>query len=215
MEIVHAKQALTQNGWEDNVAVETRGGRIVSVTADVPPQGVQVDLLLPASANLHSHAFQRAMAGLTETRGPDPRDTFWTWRQLMYRFLGRLTPDHVEAIAALVFMEMLEAGHAAVAEFHYLHHAVGGAAYADPAEMAARIVSAAQSTGIGLTLLPVLYMQGGCDGRALQGGQQNSAATSSVSTSCTKPVQSTSNAALRTSGSASRRIRFVPLIPVR
>lgn len=172
MEIVHAKQALTQNGWEDNVAVETRGGRIVSVTADVPPQGVQVDLLLPASANLHSHAFQRAMAGLTETRGPDPRDTFWTWRQLMYRFLGRLTPDHVEAIAALVFMEMLEAGHAAVAEFHYLHHAVGGAAYADPAEMAARIVSAAQSTGIGLTLLPVLYMQGGCDGRALQGGQQ-------------------------------------------
>lgn len=172
MELIHAKQALTENGWENNVVVETSDGRIISVISDVSPKCTQVDLLLPASANLHSHAFQRAMAGLTETRGPNPRDTFWSWRHLMYRFLDRLTPDHVEAIAALVFMEMLEAGHAAVAEFHYLHHAVGGAAYADPAEMATRIASAAQATGIGLTLLPVLYMHGGCDGRVLQGGQQ-------------------------------------------
>ncbi|MEQ8255643.1 MAG: formimidoylglutamate deiminase, partial [Roseovarius confluentis] len=118
------------------------------------------------------HAFQRAMAGLTETRGPDPRDSFWTWRKLMYRFLDRLTPDHVQAIAELVFMEMLEAGYGAVAEFHYLHHDIGGAPYTDLAEMAGRITQAAQDTGIGLTLLPVHYMQGGCDGRALEGGQR-------------------------------------------
>ncbi|MEM9845750.1 MAG: formimidoylglutamate deiminase, partial [Pseudomonadota bacterium] len=121
--------------------------------------------------NLHSHSFQRAMAGLTEARGPDPSDSFWTWRHLMYRFLDRLTPDHVEAIAALAFVEMLESGFGSVAEFHYLHHASGGRAYADPAEMATRIARAADLTGIGLTLLPVLYMQGGCDGRALEGGQ--------------------------------------------
>jgi len=98
-------------------------------------------------------------------------DSFWTWRTLMYRFLDHLTPDDVEAIAALVQMEMAEAGYAAVAEFHYLHHAPGGRPYADPAEMSVRIAAAATTTGLGLTLLPVLYAQGGCDGRALQGGQ--------------------------------------------
>ena len=172
MQVIHAKQALTQNGWENDVTVEIANGRIASVMNGVAPCGTRVDLLLPAPTNLHSHTFQRAMAGLTETRGPDPRDTFWTWRHLMYRFLDRLTPDHVEAIATLAFMEMLEAGFGAVAEFHYLHHDVGGAAYADTAEMAARIVSAAQTAGIGLTLLPVLYTYGGCDGRPLHGGQQ-------------------------------------------
>ncbi|OXT01709.1 formimidoylglutamate deiminase [Notoacmeibacter marinus] len=172
MQTLHARQALMPDGWASDVAIEIKEGRIVSVEPGAAPRGMAVDLLLPAPVNLHSHAFQRAMAGLTETRGPDPRDTFWTWRHLMYRFLDRLTPDHVEAIAALVFMEMLEAGYASVAEFHYLHHDVGGAAYADPAEMAARIVSAAQATGIGLTLLPVLYTFGGCDRRPLQGGQQ-------------------------------------------
>ncbi|MGB1877359.1 MAG: formimidoylglutamate deiminase, partial [Rhodospirillaceae bacterium] len=89
MELIHAKQALTENGWENNVVVETSDGRIISIISDVSPKCTQVDLLLPASANLHSHAFQRAMAGLTETRGPNPRDTFWSWRHLMYRFLDR------------------------------------------------------------------------------------------------------------------------------
>jgi formimidoylglutamate deiminase len=131
-----------------------------------------VALLLPAPLNLHSHAFQRAMAGLTEARGPDPRDSFWSWRRLMYKFLDQLTPDDVEAIAALVFMEMLEAGYGAVAEFHYLHHDVGGVPYGKLAEMSDRIVSAALQTGIGLTLLPVHYQFGGCDLRPLNGGQQ-------------------------------------------
>jgi formimidoylglutamate deiminase len=131
-----------------------------------------VALLLPAPLNLHSHAFQRAMAGLTEARGPDPRDSFWSWRRLMYSFLDQLTPDHVEAIAALVFMEMLEAGYGAVAEFHYLHHDVGGAPYGNLAEMSDRIIAASVLSGIGLTLLPVHYQFGGCDLRPLKGGQQ-------------------------------------------
>lgn len=173
MQIIDAKQLLTASGWQkdmqvciaENGRIERVGPRIVAATS-------HVDLLLPAPTNLHSHAFQRAMSGLTESRGPDPSDSFWTWRQLMYRYLDRLTPDHVQAVAEMVFMEMLEAGYASVAEFHYLHHDVAGAPYANLAEMAERIMAAAQNTGIGLTLLPVLYQFGGCDRSPLQGGQQ-------------------------------------------
>jgi formimidoylglutamate deiminase len=110
------------------------------------------------------------MAGLTEYRTAG-QDSFWTWRSLMYRFLDQLSPDDLGAIAAQVMVEMAEAGYAAVAEFHYLHHAVGAVPYADRAEMAGQICAAAQATGLGLTLLPVLYERGGCDGRALAGGQ--------------------------------------------
>src|SRR5208337_598406 len=113
-------------------------------------------ILLPAVANLHSHAFQRAMAGLAEIRGPGV-DTFWTWRETMYRFALMMSPDDLEAVAAQLYVEMLEAGFSAVAEFHYLHHERDGSPYAQRAEMAARIVSAARETGIGLTLLPVFY----------------------------------------------------------
>lgn len=172
MQKINARRALTPTGWASDLCVRIAGGRIAQVTSGIEPGHPGVDLLLPAPANLHSHAFQRAMAGLTETRGPDPQDSFWTWRKLMYAFLDRLTPDHVEAIAALVYMEMLEAGYGAVAEFHYLHHDIGGAPYADLAEMSGRIAAAARAAGIGLTLLPVFYMQGGCDGRALSGGQR-------------------------------------------
>lgn len=113
--------------------------------------------------NLHSHAFQRAMAGLTERRGTGA-DSFWTWREQMYRSVERLTPDDLEAIAALAYMEMLEAGFAWVAEFHYLHHQPDGRPYANVAEMSERIVAAAADVGIGLTLLPVFYRQGGFGG---------------------------------------------------
>jgi formimidoylglutamate deiminase len=169
---IWAREALTSTGWQHDVRVEIdAGGRIARVTAATEPCGHRVRMLLPAPVNLHSHAFQRAMAGLTERRGPDPRDSFWTWRRLMFHFLDRLTPEDVEAIAAFVQMEMLEAGYAAVAEFHYLHHQPGGVPYRDPAEMAGRIVAAAEATGIGLTLLPVLYQVGGCDARSLGPGQ--------------------------------------------
>ncbi len=172
MTVIWANQALTTSGWENNVLIEIdESGRITRVQADSPATGKRVGTLLPAISNLHSHAFQRSMAGLTERRGPDPRDTFWTWRQLMFRFLDQLTPDHVQDIAAFVQMEMLEAGYANNTEFHYLHHQPGGVPYDNIAEMAERIAAAANITGIGLTLLPVHYQFGGCDKRPLGAGQ--------------------------------------------
>lgn len=173
MQKIWAEQALLPTGWARDVAV-TFGtdGRIEAVQPDAPRAGHRVGLLLPAPVNVHSHAFQRAMAGLTERRGPGGQDSFWTWRQLMFRFLEQLTPDHVEAITAFVQMEMLEAGYARHAEFHYLHHDPGGAPYDDLAEMSARIVAASAQTGMGLCLLPVHYQFGGCDGRALGLGQR-------------------------------------------
>lgn len=172
MQKIWARSALLNEGWANDVLIEMdTAGTIGAITPGTPAQGYRTAILLPAPANVHSHAFQRAMAGLTEQRGPDPADNFWTWRQLMYRFLDQLTPDHVEAIAALVQLEMLEAGYAASAEFHYLHHQPGGAPYADPAEMAHRVAAAAGTSGIGLTLLPVHYQYGGCDRRKLGPGQ--------------------------------------------
>jgi formimidoylglutamate deiminase len=128
-------------------------------------------LTLPGIPNLHSHAFQRAMAGLTE-RQTNPTDSFWTWRELMYRFAARMTPDSMRAVAAQAFVEMLEAGYTTVCEFHYVHHQPSGKPYADPAAMSQAIIQAARDTGIRLTLLPVLYMHGGFDGRALSERQR-------------------------------------------
>ncbi|WP_127112944.1 formimidoylglutamate deiminase [Shimia sediminis] len=172
MQKIAAKQVLTDKGWQNDVTITIRSdGQIEAIFAGIESDTPTHDLLLPAPTNLHSHSFQRAMAGWTEARGPNPNDSFWTWRRLMYRFLDQLTPDQIEAIATLTFMEMLEAGYSAVAEFHYLHHQVGGHAYADPAELSHRIIRAAETAGIGLTLLPVLYQFGGCDARPLEGGQ--------------------------------------------
>src|SRR5262249_10958271 len=128
-------------------------------------------IAVPGLPNLHSHAFQRGMAGLAERRGPT-MDSFWTWREVMYRFLDRLTPDDVEAIAAFTYMEMLEAGFTTVGEFHYLHHDVDGRPYADLGEMTQRIVAAGAETGIGLTLLPSFYAYGGFGGADPAHGQR-------------------------------------------
>ena len=166
--ILHATTALLPEGWAKDVRIRVEAGRVAEVTVGVP--GAGHGCLLPAPVNLHSHTFQRAMAGLTEGRTAG-QDSFWTWRALMYRFLERLSPEDVTAIAAQAMVEMAEAGFAAVCEFHYLHHPVGGGTYADPAEMSGRIVAAAAETGLGLTHLPVIYEQGGVDGRALAGGQ--------------------------------------------
>jgi formimidoylglutamate deiminase len=125
----------------------------------------------PGIANLHSHAFQRAMAGLAERRG-DPADSFWTWREAMYRIAARFDPDSLHAVAAQLYAEMLEAGYTRVCEFHYLHHAPDGRPYADPAAMSDALVRAARDTGIRLTQLPVLYMAGGFDGRPLSARQR-------------------------------------------
>jgi formimidoylglutamate deiminase len=170
------EQALLADGWARDVRLTITDGLIARVDTDVARQSGETahGPCLPGLPNLHSHAFQRAMAGLTETRGPADRggDSFWTWRELMYRFVDRLGPDEVQAIAALAYMEMLETGSTRVGEFHYLHHDKDGSPYAHPAEMAARIAAAAEETGIGLTLLPVFYAHAGFGGVAPGPGQR-------------------------------------------
>jgi len=172
MTVIWAKKALLPDGWSDGVRVDiSQEGAILSVRSGQPPEGTRTGLLLPSPANIHSHAFQRTMAGLTERRGPHGKDNFWTWRKLMFRFLERLTPRHIEDITAFVQMEMLEAGYAASVEFHYLHHQPDGTPYGNLAEMSERVAAAATTSGAGLTLLPVLYQYGGCDKRPLGPGQ--------------------------------------------
>jgi formimidoylglutamate deiminase len=168
---IFARHALLPDGWRRDVRIDIDDRGCIAAVETDGTGGEPVGVLLPSPANLHSHSFQRAMAGLTEARGPGGRDSFWTWRALMYRFLESLAPDDFETIAAMAQVEMLEAGYASVGEFHYVHHQPGGAAYARPAELSHRLLAAAVQTGIGYTHLPVLYMQGGLDGRSLEGGQ--------------------------------------------
>jgi len=170
---IFASKILTSSGWKENITLEINAdGHIEKLRTDNKEYDHHVGCLLPAPVNAHSHSFQRAMSGLTEYRGPNPKDSFWTWRKLMFKFLKQLDPDIVEAIAAFVQMEMLEAGFSTNVEFHYLHHSESGRPYDDIAEMSQRIISAANQSGIGLTLLPVFYQYGGCDLRALEDGQR-------------------------------------------
>jgi formimidoylglutamate deiminase len=173
MSHLFASQALLSAGWASNVRVGFDGGTIVAVESDARPAPADehVAILIPAMPNLHSHAFQRGMAGLAETRGPGD-DSFWSWREVMYRFALSMTPDQVEAVAAQLYMEMLEAGFGRVGEFHYLHHDRDGGFYANIAETAERIAAAAGDTGIGLTLLPVFYAHSGFGGLAPNPGQR-------------------------------------------
>jgi formiminoglutamate deiminase len=169
---LHLETALLTDGWHHDVVVTVERDIISDVgRGDVAGTQRISGVVVPGLPNLHSHAFQRAMAGLTERRGGES-DSFWTWREQMYRFVERLTPDGLEAIAALAYMEMLEAGFTSVAEFHYLHHQANGRPYADVAEMSQHIVAAANEVGIGLTLLPVLYRQGGFGGKPASPAQR-------------------------------------------
>src|SRR5579862_1750359 len=161
------ESALLPSGWARDVRIVSDGVRTERVTEGTAPEpgDERHGIGLPGLPNLHSHAFQRALAGLTERRGPR-EDSFWSWRELMYRFVGNLGPEELEAISALAFMEMLEAGFTRVGEFHYLHHDRDGEAFANPAELAVRIAAAAAESGIGLTLLPVFYAHSGFGGAA-------------------------------------------------
>lgn len=165
---IFARHALLAQGWCHDVRITLTAGRITAIT---PATTARADdeiaaILLPGLPNLHSHAFQRAIAGRTERRGPGD-DSFWTWREAMYHAASHITPDHLHAIAAFAYMEMLEAGFTRVGEFHYLHHAPDGAAYDNPAAMCQAIAAAAHDSGIALTLLPVYYARGGFDGAPL------------------------------------------------
>ncbi|MFP5515744.1 MAG: formimidoylglutamate deiminase [Alphaproteobacteria bacterium] len=169
-------RALLADGWASGVLLGFDAqGLITGLEAglDAPPVGVEraAGPLIPGMPNLHSHAFQRAMAGLTERAGP-AEDSFWTWREVMYGFVGRIDPDSLQAVAAMAYAEMLERGYTSVAEFHYLHHDADGRPYADLAETSKRILAAADATGIGLTHLPVLYAQGGFGGQPAGEGQR-------------------------------------------
>lgn len=170
----HFQTALLPEGWADDVVIAVEDGVIadMSVGMPCPPFTDRLaGLAIPGVANLHSHAHQRAMAGLTERSGAG-EDSFWTWRQAMYRAVQAITPEDLQVIATQAFIEMLQGGYTHVAEFHYLHHQPDGTAYDDPAEMSRRLIAAAEAAGIGLTLLPVLYAAGGFGGVPTSAGQR-------------------------------------------
>jgi formimidoylglutamate deiminase len=167
------ERALLPDGWAGQVRISMAGGVISAIETGVAPgqEDARHGAALPGLGNVHSHGFQRGMAGLSERRGR-PGDDFWSWREVMYRFLDRLTPDDIAAITALAYAEMLESGFTRVGEFHYLLNDVDGRRYADPAETAGAIIAAAEISGIGLSLLPVFYAHANFGGVAPDPGQR-------------------------------------------
>src|SRR3954453_23162414 len=150
---IYCERALLPDGWARQVRLVIAGGRFSTVQRDSRPQpgDERALLVVPGIGNVHSHGFQRGMAGLTEYRGPEA-DNFWSWRELMYRFVARMDPEHLEAITAQAYVEMLEGGFTRVGEFHYVHHDTDGRPFADIGEMTTRVVAAAETSGIALTL---------------------------------------------------------------
>lgn len=171
--MIFADKALLPSGWESNVRIEIQDGTIgsVSIGAGAHSGDTRVGTVIAGMSNVHSHAFQRGHSGLTETRGAG-RESFWTWREMMYRFALSVSPEDVAALAEMAYVEMLEAGYTRVGEFHYLHHAPDGARYDNPAELSERIFSAAEQTGIALTHLPVFYAHAGFGPQAPDDGQR-------------------------------------------
>jgi formimidoylglutamate deiminase len=166
-------QALLADGWAEHVRISVENGLVaaVEVGAEKSVSDQHHAVALPAMGNVHSHAFQRAMAGMAETAGPSG-DSFWTWREIMYRSVDRLTPEDLQAVAAQAYVEMLEGGFGRVGEFHYLHHDLDGSRYADHGVMSEAIIAAAAETGIGLTHLPVFYAHSGFGGQQPNHGQR-------------------------------------------
>jgi formimidoylglutamate deiminase len=169
----HFASALTPQGWQRDVTVAVDGDGMISEVATGAGDGAErlSGIAVPAMPNVHSHAHQRFILGLAERAGPGA-DSFWTWREAMYGFALRLSPDDLEAVAAQLYVEMLKAGFSVVGEFQYLHHQPDGTPYADPAEMSLRCFAAAQHAGIGITILPTLYAFGGFGGQAPVAGQR-------------------------------------------
>ncbi|HXR00828.1 MAG TPA: formimidoylglutamate deiminase [Pseudomonas sp.] len=174
MSVFFAERALLPGGWANNVRFEVSAdGLLTHVQADADREGAELinGPVLPGMPNLHSHAFQRAMAGLAEVAG-NPNDSFWTWRDLMYRLVGQISPQQLGVIARQLYIEMLKGGFTSVAEFHYVHQDTTGKPYANPDELALQVSQAAASVGIGMTLLPVLYSHAGFGGLAPNEGQR-------------------------------------------
>ncbi|MFL6875004.1 formimidoylglutamate deiminase [Pseudomonas marginalis] len=174
MSAFFAERALLPSGWANDVRLEVSAdGLLTQVEANASADGAERlrGPVLAGMPNLHSHAFQRAMAGLAEVAG-NPNDSFWTWRDLMYRMVGKISPEQLQVIARQLYIEMLKAGYTSVAEFHYVHHDVSGHPYSDRTELSRQISHAAASSGIGLTLVPVLYTHSGFGGQAPNEGQR-------------------------------------------
>lgn len=167
----HFDSVLTPTGWQRDVTVVLDStGMIAAMGPGAGGEHIS-GIAVPAMPNVHSHAHQRFMLGLAERAGPGA-DSFWTWREAMYGFALRLSPDDLEAVAAQLYVEMLKAGFSIVGEFQYLHHQPDGTPYADPAEMSLRCFAAAQHAGIGITILPTLYAFGGFGGQNPVAGQR-------------------------------------------
>lgn len=167
MTTIFAPTALLPDGWADNVLIECdKEGWIIGVDSfksaqhGHPDAEVAAGPLVAGMPNVHSHAFQRAIAGLTE-RASGKKDNFWSWRETMYRFLSHIEPEDMEALAAQVYVEMLKAGYTTVGEFHYIHHQPDGQPYKDAAVLSREIIKAALETGMGITHMPVLYAYSG------------------------------------------------------
>lgn len=170
---IHADQALLATGWAENVRLSIADGKITAIDPNKAAQAGDecYSVILSGMPNIHSHAFQYGMAGLAERRGPSA-DSFWSWREIMYKFALTMTPDQMQAVALRLYIEMLEAGFTRVGEFHYLHHDRDGTPYSNISEMADQIVTAAKTAGIGLTLLPVFYAHSTFGGAAPNEGQR-------------------------------------------
>ncbi|MFT6897121.1 MAG: formimidoylglutamate deiminase [Paraglaciecola sp.] len=171
-QVYFVEQALLADGWAHNVRLEVEHGYFTRISHNASSAGA-IKLsgpMLPTVANVHSHAFQRVMAGMAEV-SLDPNDSFWSWRELMYQLVGKLSPQDVFIIARQLYIELLKAGYTQVGEFHYLHHAPQGERYAQPHEMSLQLIEAANQAGMGLTLLPVLYAHSGFGGQAPTSGQ--------------------------------------------
>ncbi len=211
MREIFADNVWLPHGWEQDVRIGVdANGSIAKIETDISRDSAEAvgRFVIPGMPNLHSHAFQRAMAGLAE-RQTHADDSFWTWRETMYAFAGRIDPDSMRAIAAQVYVEMLRAGYTHVCEFHYLHHQPDGRPYADPAAMSLALIEAAQEAGIALTLLPALYMTGGFDGRALSERQRRFGHTVDSYLELLQRLQPMENATLRI-GIALHSLRAVP-----
>ena len=179
-----APQAWITGRWQPSVLLEVDAqGRWGAVSSGVthPPTHARrlAGTILPGLVDAHSHAFQRAFAGLSERRESES-DDFWSWRERMYRVALRITPQQMRAIAAQLYVELLRGGYTQVCEFHYLHHGISGKPYADPATMSWAVADAAQDAGIGLTLLPVLYQRAGFAQSALRDDQRRFAGTAAM-----------------------------------
>ncbi|HET8941979.1 MAG TPA: formimidoylglutamate deiminase [Rudaea sp.] len=206
----HADAIWLTHGWQTHVRLGIANGCINAVETDSTRAqvGNSERFVLPGMPNLHSHAFQRAMAGLAE-RQAGGEENFWSWREAMYAFAGSIRPDDLRAIATQLYVEMLKSGYTHVCEFHYLHHQPDGKPYADPAAMSLALIEAARDAGIGMTLLPVLYMTGGFDGRKLSERQRRFGFDVDAYLRLIEKLRKMENAILRV-GVALHSLRAVP-----